>query len=32
MEHLNTPPHFNDDEIAGFGLRAPSSLLWGEGG
>ena len=23
------PPHFNDAKMAGFGLRAPSSLLWG---
>ena len=23
------PPHFNDVKMAGFGLRAPSSLLWG---
>ena len=22
-------PHFNDAKMAGFGLRAPSSLLWG---
>ena len=26
------PPHFNDAKMAGFGLRAPSSLLWGGGG
>ena len=24
-------PHFNDAKMAGFGLRAPSSLLWGGG-
>ena len=23
------PPHFNDAKMAGFGLRATSSLLWG---
>ena len=23
------PPHFNDAKMAGFGFRAPSSLLWG---
>ena len=35
MEHFDhpsppsPPPHFNDAKMAGFGLRAPSSLLWG---
>ena len=33
MEHFDHPsPHFNDAKMAGFGLRAPSSLLWGGGG
>ena len=26
------PPHFNGAKMVGFGLRATSSLLWGEGG
>ena len=25
------PSHFNDAKMAGFGFRAHSSLLWGEG-
>ena len=30
MEHFDHPsPHFNDAKMAGFGLRTPSSLLWG---
>ena len=31
MEHFDhpSPPHFNDAKMAGFVLRAPSSLLWG---
>ena len=30
MEHFDHPsPHFNDAKMAGFGLRATSSLLWG---
>ena len=32
MEHFDhSTPYFNDAIMAGFGLRAPSSLLWGEG-
>ena len=34
MEHFDhpSPSHFNDAKMAGFGPRAPSSLLWGGGG
>ena len=33
MKNLSPPsPHFNDEKKARFGLRANSSLIWGEGG
>ena len=33
MKNLSPPsPHFNDKKKRVFGLRANSSLIWGEGG